>query len=150
VLVFGLAWRVFTEAQVTYHSSKRYPQSTRVLLFLANTLFATTGVAFVTLTRGLGTDADPSLWGTLGDSTLGEPLYLTGLIAGLWLVLRPPLTTSGPVVPADPGPARRGTVPFPFAVPPEQGTVPSSAAHASSTARSEAEATDGNDQGQEP
>jgi hypothetical protein len=89
VLVFGLAWRVFTEAQVTYSSSKRYPQSTRVLLFLANTLFATAGVAYVTLTRGLGTDADLTIWGELGDSTLGDPLFLTGLVAGLWLVLRP-------------------------------------------------------------
>jgi len=89
VLVFGLAWRVLTEAQVTYHSSKRYPQSTRVLLFLANTLFATTGVAYVTLGRGLGTDADPTPWGTLGDSTLGDPLFLAGLVAGLWMVLRP-------------------------------------------------------------
>ncbi len=89
VLVFGLAWRVVTEAQVTYSGTPRYPQSTRVLLFLANTLFATTGVAYVTLERGLGTDADPTAWGALGDSMLGDPLYLAGLVAGLWMVLRP-------------------------------------------------------------
>jgi hypothetical protein len=98
LLVFGLAWRVFTEAQVTYSSSRRYPQSTRVLLFLANTLFATTGVAFVTLGRGLGTDADPTLWGELGDSTLGDPLYLVGLVAALWLVLRPAAVPAAPAV----------------------------------------------------
>lgn len=105
VLVFGLAWRVATEANVTADSSPRYPQSTRVLLFLANTLFAATGLAFVTLTRGLGTDLDPTPWGVLGDSTLGDPLFLTGLVSGLWLVLRPERVLPAPagsVAPAEP------------------------------------------------
>lgn len=62
---------------------------TRVLLFLANALFATTGVAFVALSRGLGTNADPTVWAELGDATLGDPLYVAGLVAGLWLVLQP-------------------------------------------------------------
>lgn len=90
VLVLGLAWRVLTEAQVTYASTPRYPQSTRVLLFLANTLFATTSVAFLTLSRARGSDADPVLWGELGDYVLGEPLYVAGLVAGVWLALRAP------------------------------------------------------------
>ncbi len=89
VLVFGLAWRAFTEAEVTNEGSRRYPQATRVLLFLANALLATTGVAYVALSRGLGTDADPTVWAELGDATLGDPLYVAGLVAGLWLVLRP-------------------------------------------------------------
>ena len=49
---------MFTEAEVTNDESRRYPRSTRVLLFLANALLATTGVAYVALSRGLGTDAD--------------------------------------------------------------------------------------------
>ncbi len=89
LLIFGLAWRVFTEAQVTYVSSPKYPQSTRVLLFLANTLLATTGVAYVALARATGTDVDPSQWGELGDTVLGDPLYVAGLVTGLWLLLRP-------------------------------------------------------------
>ncbi|MCC6497826.1 MAG: hypothetical protein IT193_16360, partial [Propionibacteriaceae bacterium] len=89
LLVLGLAWRVFTEAQVTYGSSPRYPRSTRVLLFLANTLLATTGVAYVSLARATGTDVDVSPWGELGDTVLGDPLYVAGLVAGLWLLLRP-------------------------------------------------------------
>lgn len=89
MLVFGLGWRMLTEAQVTYGTSTRYPQSTRVLLFLANSLLAVTGVAFVTLSRGTGTQTDPSSWGALGDSSLGEPLFLVGLVTGLWLLLRP-------------------------------------------------------------
>lgn len=89
MLVFGLAWRVMTEAEVTYHTSKRYPQSTRVLLFMANSLLATTGIAFVALSRATGTLADTSGWAAVGDSLLGQPLYVAGLVAGLWLILRP-------------------------------------------------------------
>jgi lysylphosphatidylglycerol synthetase-like protein (DUF2156 family) len=90
LLVFGLTWRVATEAQFTSASSRKYPQSTRVLLYLANTLLATTGVAFVALSRSTGTDVDPSRWGVLGDTVLGDPLYVAGLVTGLWLLLRPP------------------------------------------------------------
>lgn len=89
VLLFGLGWRVFTEAQFTDSSSPALPQPTRVLLYLANTLYATTTVAFVTLSRGLGTDLDSSVWGELGDSVLGDPLYVIGLVSGTWLALRP-------------------------------------------------------------
>jgi hypothetical protein len=60
-----------------------------VLLFLANTLLAATGVAYLALARAAGTDADPSGWGVLGDTVLGDPLYVTGLVTGLWFVLHP-------------------------------------------------------------
>ncbi len=109
VLVFGLAWRVFTEAEITSGDSRRYPRSTRVLLFLANALLATTGVAFVALSRGLGTDADPTVWAELGDATLGDPLFLAGLVAGLWLVLRP--------IPRDFATGSRGRYPSTGSVP---------------------------------
>jgi hypothetical protein len=89
LLVFGLAWRAATEAEFTYVSTPSYPQSTRVMLFLANTLFATTGVAFLALARGAGTQADPAPWGELGDTMLGDPLFVTGLVAGLWFLLHP-------------------------------------------------------------
>lgn len=89
MVVFGLLWRVITEAQVTYGSSKRYPQQTRILLFMANTLLATTGVAFVALARSQGTQVDSTPWAAAGDTTLGAPLFVAGLVAALWLMLRP-------------------------------------------------------------
>lgn len=89
LLVFGLAWRAATEAEFTYSSTPKYPQSTRVMLFLANTLFATTGVAYLALARAAGTTADPAGWGELGDTMLGDPLYVTGLVTGLWFLLHP-------------------------------------------------------------
>lgn len=88
LLIFGISWRVFTEAQVTYTDSVRYPQSTRILLFLANIMLACAGIAWVSLSRGTGTTADPSAWAAVGDSYLGEPLFYAGLISGVWLMLR--------------------------------------------------------------
>lgn len=95
LLVFGIAWRVATEAGFTDGGSPRYPQSTRILLLLANALFATTGVAYVALTRAAGSDIDVSVWGELGDAVLGEPLFVAGLVTGLWLVLRPSAASAG-------------------------------------------------------
>lgn len=89
MLVVGLAWRLATEASVTYNSSRAFPQPTRVLLFLASGLLAFVDLAILTLTRSLGTSFDTSAWGEMGDVFLGEPLYLAGLIAALWLMLRP-------------------------------------------------------------
>lgn len=89
LLVFGLGWRAATEAEFTYVSTPKYPQSTRVMLFLANTLFATTSVAFLALARAAGTDLDPAPWGELGDTMLGDPLFVTGLVTGLWFLLHP-------------------------------------------------------------
>ncbi len=87
--VFVAFWFAAPASTTPYLAgSRRYPRSTRVLLFLANALFATTGVAFVALSRGLGTNADPTVWAELGDATLGDPLYVAGLVAGLWLVLQ--------------------------------------------------------------
>ncbi len=89
MLVVGLAWRLATEANITYTGSRSFPQSTRVLLFLSSGLLAFASITMVTLTRGLGTAFDTSAWGEMGDIFLGEPLYLAGLVAAFWLMLRP-------------------------------------------------------------
>ncbi len=98
LLIFGISWRVLTEAQVTYTASARYPQSTRILLFLANIMLAGAGIAWVSLSRGTGTAADPSAWAVVGDSYLGEPLFYAGLISGVWLMLRPTAARIEPVI----------------------------------------------------
>jgi hypothetical protein len=80
---------VSSAAEVTWTGSARYPQSTRILLFLANILLATTGIAWVSLTHGTGTAADLSSWAFIGDNYLGAPLFYAGLLAGMWLTVRP-------------------------------------------------------------
>ena len=36
VILFGLTWRILTDAQFTRTGSRHFPQPTRVLLFLAS------------------------------------------------------------------------------------------------------------------
>lgn len=92
VVLFGLTWRLFTDAGFLQKDSRLFPQPTRVLLFLANSLFAATSLAFVALARALATGADSTIWSDTGDWTLGEPLFTAGLITATWLVLRPART----------------------------------------------------------
>lgn len=105
LLIFGISWRIFTEAGVTADDSTRYPQATRVLLYLANITLAAAGIAWVSLSRGSGTSADPSRWAVVGDSYLGEPLFYAGLVSGVWLILRPAGAGIGSFAEDAPGPA---------------------------------------------
>ena len=89
VILFGLTWRILTDAQFTRAGSRHFPQPTRVLLFLANSLFAVTNVAFVALTRGTGTQFDTAIWADLGADQLGDPLFVISILAATWLVLVP-------------------------------------------------------------
>ncbi|MDQ7991847.1 MAG: hypothetical protein AAGC63_02630, partial [Propionicimonas sp.] len=102
VILFGLTWRILTDAEFTRSGSRRFPQSTRVLLFLANSLFACTSVAFLALARGTGTDLDTSNWATLGSDQLGDALFLVALLAGAWLALRGPVPSGSPDDPDGP------------------------------------------------
>lgn len=87
VILFGLTWRLVTDAEFTRTGSRRFPQSTRVLLFLANSLFAVTTIAFLALTRGTGTPVDTTPWAMTSDSLLGDSLFVVALVAGTWLAL---------------------------------------------------------------
>lgn len=89
VVLFGLTWRILTDAEFTHTSSRLFPQSTRVLLFLANSLFAVTTIAFLALTRGTGTYVDGTPWARTSDGILGDSLFVIALVAGVWLVVRP-------------------------------------------------------------
>lgn len=86
VILFGLTWRILTDAGFTRTGSRHFPQPTRVLLFLANSLFAVTSIAFLALTRGTGTTVDTTIWTSTADSLLGDPLFVVALVAGTWLV----------------------------------------------------------------
>ncbi len=96
VILFGLTWRILTDAQFTRQGSRHFPQSTRVLLFLANSLFAVTNIAFVALARATGTQIDTGIWADLGADQLGDPLFVVSLVAGAWLVLAGPQYTRDP------------------------------------------------------
>ena len=90
LVLFGLTWRLLTASDFFQGDSKLFPRSTRVLLFIANSLFAVTTIAFIALARGKGTYVDNVGWTELGDWALGEPLFTAALVGGLWLALRQP------------------------------------------------------------
>lgn len=79
-LVFGLVWRVVTEGSFTRNSTRGLPQPARILLFLANSLFAFTALARAALTRASGGMMDPAQWEWLGDARFAEPLYLCAVL----------------------------------------------------------------------
>jgi hypothetical protein len=110
VILFGLTWRILTDAQFTRTGSRHFPQPTRVLLFLANSLFACTSVAYLALARGTGTNLDTSDWAAMGADQLGDALFLVALAAGIWLALRgsAPTLVVGPTPASDPAPQPAG------------------------------------------
>lgn len=97
-LVFGLVWRVLTEGSFTRNSSRGLPQPARILLFLANALFAFTALARAALTRATGGMMDPAMWEWLGDARFAEPLYLAAILVPVavawfspsWFAMPPP------------------------------------------------------------
>ena len=90
LLLFGLTWRILSGSDFLQGDSRLFPQSTRVLVFIANSLFAVTSIAFVALARATATSADSSEWGNLGDWVFGEPLFIAALVTALWLAARKP------------------------------------------------------------
>ena len=95
VVLLGLTWRIFTDAGFTRGGSRHFPQPTRVLLYLANSLFAVTSIAFLALARGTGTDIDTSKWNNLAVTVLGDSLFVVALVAATWLAVRPPANAAG-------------------------------------------------------
>jgi hypothetical protein len=86
-LLVGLVWRVLTDNAFTRGDSPTFPQSSRVLLALANALVGVTFAAQVALLGGRS-DLDFNTTEHLGDTTLGFPLVLAVMLSGLALAAR--------------------------------------------------------------
>ncbi|WP_170285584.1 hypothetical protein [Microbacterium rhizomatis] len=89
-ILFGFVWAVLTGAERANGTSRRYPRSARVLLFLANALFGLTVVAFSALARDPSTPIDLAALTAFGDRTLGNGLLAAALLAALATVFRSP------------------------------------------------------------
>jgi hypothetical protein len=86
-LLVGLVWRILTDNGYARGDSARFPQSSRVLLALANALVGATTIAVVALVGGF-TALDLSVVESVGDHLLGFPLVLAATYAGLSLAAR--------------------------------------------------------------
>lgn len=86
-VLFGLIWRLLTEADITREGTPRWPVPSRVLLFCASALLGVSSTAFVALSRVSGTSVDISLFTDAGDALLGTPLFLTAVLGCLGIAL---------------------------------------------------------------
>jgi len=89
LLIFALTWQLITGEDFMLGDSPAFPRPSRILLYMANSMFAVTTVAFVALSRAQGTAADSDLWAIAGGWMLGDPLFMLALVSVLWLAIRP-------------------------------------------------------------
>lgn len=89
-VLFGFVWALLTGGSRANGNSRRYPRSSRVLLFLANALFGVTVLAFAALARDPDATVDLSAPLLLGDELLGTGLLAAALLAALATALEPP------------------------------------------------------------
>jgi hypothetical protein len=82
VLLFGLIWRVLTDAGITRRGTRWFPVPTRVLFYAANALFAAVIVAHVALTRQENPLLDLEHFAAVGENTVGTPLVLGAILLG--------------------------------------------------------------------
>jgi len=83
LVLFGFVWSMLTGGDVANGNSRRYPRTTRVLLYLANALFGVTVLAFGALARDPGAPVDLDGMAGLGDQLLGTGLLAAVLVAAL-------------------------------------------------------------------
>lgn len=81
LVLFGFVWGFVTDADITHHDSTAYPTPARVMLFLANSVFGVTVLAFGTLARDVGAAIDLDSFAQLGDELLGTALIMCAVMA---------------------------------------------------------------------
>ena len=86
-VLFGLIWRLLTEADITREGTPKWPVPARVLLYCASALLAVSSTAYVALTRSSGTALDIAVFSEAGDALLGTPLFLTAVLGCLGIAL---------------------------------------------------------------
>lgn len=94
-VLFGLVWRLLTEADITQEGTRKWPVPSRVLLYCANSLLAVSSAAYVALSRSSGSSQDIAVFADLGDFLLGTPLFLTAVIGCLAIALAPARPAAG-------------------------------------------------------
>lgn len=82
-ILLGFVWGFLTGAAPTREGSARYPVPVRVLLFLANSVFGVTVLAFAALARDLDAAIDLDKFTGIGDGILGTAFLLV-LSLALW------------------------------------------------------------------
>ena len=87
-VLLGLTWALLTGFAIANGHSARYPRPARVMLMLANTVFATTVLAYVALSKDPGAGFNFEAMVELGQITFGTPLVACALLVAFTAVLR--------------------------------------------------------------
>ena len=82
-ILLGFVWGFVAGAEPTRSGSAAYPVPARVLLFLANSVFGVTALAFAALARDLDVVIDLDQFAGAGDLLLGTALIVVVVVA-LW------------------------------------------------------------------
>lgn len=93
-VLFGFIWNFLTAAGDCNHDSVKYPSDTRLLLFCAQSLFGMIVLAWISLTRDVGSGLDLDAFADLGDSSIGLALLLSVFVTLLASAHRPAVPTA--------------------------------------------------------
>lgn len=93
-VLFGFVWSFLTGGSSANTNSAKFPRPSRVLIFLANSVFGVTVLAFTALARDPNASINLGAFAAIGDQLFGTGLLVGVLLAVLAAVLRdrvPPL-----------------------------------------------------------
>jgi hypothetical protein len=87
-ILVGFTWALLSGYPIANRDSAGFPRASRVLLVLANTLFATAVVAYTALSRDPSGGFDLGLYAELGNVTFGVPLIASALLVAFVAFVR--------------------------------------------------------------
>ncbi len=102
-VLFGFVWSFLIGGRTANGQSAKYPRPSRVLLFLANSVFGVTVLAFTALARDPDAAIDLGAFALVGDELLGTGLLVCVLLSVLSAVVEnrvPPIESVGTKPPA--------------------------------------------------
>lgn len=86
-VLFGFLWSFLTGGASANKTSSRFPRPSRVLLFLANSFFGVTVLAFTALARNPDASINLGVFAGIGDQVFGTGLLVGALLSVLAAVL---------------------------------------------------------------
>ena len=86
-MLFGFVWSFLTGGASANTNSRRFPRPSRVLLFVANSVFGVTVLAFTALARNPDASINLGVFAGIGDQLFGTALLVGALLSVLASVL---------------------------------------------------------------
>lgn len=81
LVLFGFIWSFLTDNDFANNHSRKYPRPARVLIYLANSVFGVTVLAFTSLSRNPDASINLGDFASLGDQLLGTSLMAAAVLA---------------------------------------------------------------------